>query len=160
MWSCDLALDLQMSKSSLTTNKKRLRILLVWVRKCLQCFTWWNNCRIIFSNSHWHERSIQIRPTGSSAVVRCPSSHCFASSLLIYTRSATSHLLPLNNGNASPSQLNHYSDMQFTNIHSPNILGLLGCKSDLQKRITRWYKLSRDEELSGPSKCPSKSSAH
>jgi hypothetical protein len=42
--------------------------------------------------------------------------------------------LPLNNGNVL--FLNHYSGMQFTNIHPPNILGLLGCESDLQNRIT------------------------
>jgi len=47
---------------------------------------------------------------------------------------ALPHFLPLNNGNAS--FLNHYSDIQFPNIHPPNILSLLGCESDLQNRIT------------------------
>jgi len=47
---------------------------------------------------------------------------------------ASPHFLPLNNGNTS--FLNHYSDIQFPNIHPPNILSLLGCKSDLQNRIT------------------------
>ena len=44
----------------------------------LQCFA------SVFIWSHlWHERSIQIHPTG---MVRCPSSHCFASSSLVYTQ--------------------------------------------------------------------------